>query len=140
MMSAAELLKTIYLGDRSCKAILIEGWSGRVSLHVDVISRIRSATGTWDFYTDEDITDGRLVFTGVRRIKLEPPGSVPNDLINDVQVTDMNDLRSGKKTLVFAISVGSVDDTGASVEVTIEIQADDVHLEDPKRPGEIIRA
>jgi hypothetical protein len=139
-MSAAELLRTIYLGDRACKAILIEGWTGRVSLHVDVISRIRSAAGTWDFYTDEDITDGRLVFTGVKKIKLEPPGPVPNDLINEIQVTDTTDLRSGEKILVFTISVGSVDQTGATTEVMIEIQAGGLHLEDPKRPGEVIRS
>lgn len=139
-MTVTELLKTIYLGDRSCKGLLIEGWKGRVCLHVDVISRIRSPSGTWDYYAEEDITDGRLVFTGVRSVGLEPSGPLPNDLINEIHVTDVDDLRSGKKTFVFAISIGSVDETGSSTEVTIKIQAEGLHLEDPTRPGEAIRS
>jgi Family of unknown function (DUF6258) len=138
MMTPVELLRTVYLGDRSCKAIVIEGWTGRVSLQVDVISRIRSPSGTWDFYADEDIPDGRLVFTEVSRIGLEPSGPVPNDLINEIRVTDVRDLRSGKCAFVFVISVSSVDAAGASTEVTIEIQAEGLHLEDPRKPGEAI--
>jgi len=139
-MTPTELLKTIYLGDRSCKGLLIEGWKSQVALHVDVISRIRSPSGTWDYYTDEDITDGRLVFTGVRRLGLEPSGPLPNDLINEIRVTDVDDLRSGRKAYVFAVFVGSVDEAGSSTEVMIEIEAQGLHLEDPTRPGEVVRS
>lgn len=139
-MTPAELLKTVYLGDRACKGVYVESWSRRVSLHVDVISRIRSRSGTWDYYTDEDIPDGRLVFTGVTAIRFDPPGPVPNDLIHEIRVTDMRDLRSGKEVFVFILSVSSVDETGTPTEVTLEIHAIDVHLEDPRRPLEVIRS
>jgi hypothetical protein len=137
-MTPAELLKTIYLGDRACKGIYIDSWNQKVSVHVDVISRIRSPSGTWDHYTNEDIPDGRLVFTGVTAIQFDPPGPVPNDLINGIQVADMNDLRSGSEIIVFVLSVSAVDRRGTSTEVTLEIRAADLSLEDPRMPGVII--
>jgi len=53
-MSPAEFLKTIYLGDRACKSILIDGWNKRIELKVDSISRVRSESGNWDIYTQRD--------------------------------------------------------------------------------------
>jgi hypothetical protein len=138
-MDPATFLRTIYLGDRACKGIAIDGWNKQVALHVDVISRIRSTTGTWDYYTDEDIKDGRLVFTGVSMMRFEPAGPIPNDLISEIHVTDVNDLRSGRREFAFQISVASVDETGSSTEVTVELQAENLHIEDPARPGELIR-
>jgi hypothetical protein len=139
-MSPTELLKTVYLGDRSCKGIFIEGWRGQVSLQVDVISRINSPSETWDFNTEGDITDGRLVFTGVTSICFEPSGPIPNDLINEIRVDNRPDSYSGKKAFTFLISVGSVDEAGTSTEVIIQVQAEGLHLEDPANPGQAIRS
>jgi hypothetical protein len=139
-MNPRELLKTVYLGDRACRGVFIEGWKGRVSIHVDVISRIRSRSGTWDYYAAEDISDGCLVFTEVTSIRMDPSGPVPNDSINEIEVHDTMDVPSGKNVLLFLILVGSVDDTGTSTEVTIEIRATGLHLEDPARPGLEIRS
>lgn len=80
------VLKSVYLGDRACKAVLIDSWRKRVAIQVDVISRLQPGAKTWDFYTDEDIKDGWLVFTGIRSVRLEPAGPLPNDLINQVSV------------------------------------------------------
>lgn len=138
-MTPTELLKTIYLGDRACKMLCIEGWTSKVVVQVDVISRIRSATGTWDYYTDEDIPDGRLVFCGVRQVRIDPPGPLPNDLINELAVTECADTGSGRSSYLFTLSVGSVDEAGASTEVTVEIEADDLHIIDPRVPGTEIK-
>jgi len=43
-MHPRDFLKTIYLGDRGCKKIIIDGWQGRVLMQVNLISRIRSVT------------------------------------------------------------------------------------------------
>lgn len=139
-MTPAEFLKTIYLGDRACKGIYIESWNSRVLLHVDVISRIRSPSGTWDYYIDEDITDGRLVFSGVVAVSLEPPGPVPNDFIHEIRVADVRDIRSGKRMFVFVVSLSSVDEAGTPTEVTLQIQAANLHVEDPSKPGQVIRS
>src|SRR5260370_11417121 len=85
-MTPIDFLNTIYLGDRGCKSVLIDGWQDRVLIQVTSISRIRSASGQWEFYTDEDIENGLLVFKGVHSIEFQPPGLVPNDSINSLDV------------------------------------------------------
>lgn len=134
-VNPAELLKTIYLGDRSCKGIYIESSKGRVVIHVDLISRIRSAAGTWDYYSDEDLADGRLVFTEVRSISFEPSGPLPNADIDIINVVETIDSSSGQAEYLFVISVGSVDESAGYSEISIEIRAGAVHLEAGDRPG-----
>lgn len=133
-MNPIELLRTIYLGDRACKGITIDGWNARVSIHVDVVSRIRSKNGRWDHYTDEDIVDGRLVFTRVRALRMDPSGPIPNDFINDVRVVGAPEGPAGGE-YTFVLSVGSVDDAAVTTEVVMEVRAEGLHLEDPRRPG-----
>lgn len=136
-MNPTELLKTIYLGDRACKAIEIDGWNAQVSVHVDVISRIRSTSGIWDYFTDEDIVDGRLVFTGVKSLRMEPSGPLPNDLINELSVVGSIETASGTE-YSFLFSVSSVDEAARSTEIVIELRAKGLHLQDPLRPGAVI--
>ena len=137
-MSPAEFLKTIYLGDRACKSILIDGWNKRIELEVDSISRVRSESGNWEFYSDEDIDNGRIVFSSVKSITFSPSGPPPNDLINSFEVCPFkaeNDDEEADPLYVFQFSIGSVDLRGAQREVIVEIVAKTIHLEDPKQPG-----
>jgi len=52
-MHATEFLKAIYLGDRTCRSITLDGWKKRVLTEADEISRVRSESGNWDFYNIE---------------------------------------------------------------------------------------
>jgi hypothetical protein len=133
-MNPKQILDSIYLGDRACKAVLIESWRRRVAIQVDVISRLKPGTEVWDFYADADIKDGWLVFTDVRNIRFEPAGPLPNDLINDVSVEALDSI-GGQSSYLFALSVGSVDDRGYSTELVIHIEASGLHLQDPSRSG-----
>jgi hypothetical protein len=136
-LTPIEFLKTIYLGDRGCKAIRLEAWEDKVVLEINEISRIRSQSGRWEFYTDEDIVDGRLVFTGVESINFDPSGPVPNDFINGVSATAGSGESSGR--WIFEASISSVGSDARSTEVIVRIVAADVHIEDPARAGVKIR-
>ena len=138
MTNPTDLLKTVYLGDRACKGLTIDSWGKRLVLHVNCISRIRSQSGEWQFYTDEDIPDGLLVFTGLDSIELAPSGHVPNDAINSIDVKTLSDDPLAPLFL-FEISVGSSSGKGEVTEVTIKAVGRDVHLENPARPGVVIR-
>ena len=81
-MHPADFLKTLYLGDRGCKGLNIDTWNETVSMVVTEVSRVRSETGDWNFYTDEDIENGHVVFNGVKSLTFHPPGVLPNDKIN----------------------------------------------------------
>jgi len=133
-MNPEKLLKSIYLGDRACKAVLVDSWQKRVAIQVNVISRLKPGTKTWDYYTDLDIKNGWLVFTDVRSVRFEPGGPLPNDLINDVSVNPIDPLRS-QFGYLFELSIGSVDDNGYSTEVFVQVEASGLHIEDPAKPG-----
>jgi hypothetical protein len=129
-MLAGEFLKTIYLGDRACKSVTIDGWGSRILIQVDEISRVRSASGRWEYYNDENIVDGLIVFSDVRSILFDPVGPIPNDYIEILgsEILPDNYCR-------FKLSVGSVDEHSKSKDVSIIIEAKRIHLEDPTAPG-----
>ena len=132
-MFAREFLRTIYLGDRACKSITIDGWNHRVAIKVDEISRIRREPGNWDFNNDENIVDGLLVFSDVRSILFDPAGPIPNDYIIGLNAEP---LPEGHYRFLF--SAASVDQSATSTEVSVTIEAKHLHLEDPSRPGVVI--
>lgn len=127
-MKPAEFVKTIYLGDRACKGIFIHAWERRIEVWVDGISRVRGES--WNFYADEDIPDGRIVFSGVRSLRFDPAGPIPNDYIDSLSVVE------DEEGVLFVLSVASAGTGGANAQVAIEIGASGIHLEDPRRPGE----
>jgi hypothetical protein len=134
-MTPIELMNTVYLGDRACKTITIDGWGRRLLLQVDCLSRIRDPSGLWKFYTDEDIEDALIVLTGVRSVALEPPGVIPDDYFVDWHVDSLTD---GLYRFLFTIGgSGPMEQTGSANLVVV---ASGVHLEDPKRTGKEIVA
>jgi len=114
------LLKTIYLGDRACKSVKINGWTSSVAIEVDCISRVRGAE--WSFYTDEDLEGGFLVFEGVSSIEFQPPGLMPNDYFGDFRAEPSS--LPGRWRVIFEIS--SIQ--GGCVEIAID--AAGMHLQD----------
>lgn len=133
-MTIAEFLKTIYVGDRACKSIFIDGWNSEVKVQVDCISRVRSKT--WQFYADEDLEDGFIVFEGVSSVEFSPSGPVPNDLINDIRI-ETEECDDEKQRLV--LQIDSVDPEGRRVEVFVRVVATSVALEARDKSGERIR-
>lgn len=128
-MDPTALLRTVYLGDRACKSITIDGWAKTMKITVDCISRIRSDSGNWDYYTDEDIVDGILVFGGVRDLFLQNEGCLPNDEI-DISISGVeNDATS------LEIAIGSADDSGRVHKVLMKFRCESAWIEDPRKPG-----
>lgn len=134
-MNIKEFVETIYLGDRFCKSILIDGYSQIVKIQINVISRIRNVSGQWDYNNNENIHDGFIVFTGVSSIKLDPVGIIPNDLIEFVSVKQSDDVDD---SFIFELEADSCDEEGKYTHGTITITSKGIYLEDPCKTGRII--
>ena len=97
-----------------------------------MISRVRSEDGVWNFYSEEDIERGELVFQNVSALWLDKGGRIPNDQINYLELDEVD----GKT--VFVLSVDSIDSSGANHEAVLKIEAENLVLRDPKKPDILI--
>lgn len=135
-MNPREFIDTIYLGDRFCKTILLDGCNELVKLQINMISRIRSESGNWKYYNDENIEDGLIVFTGVKSILFEPQGFIPND---EIELISCELIEDNEEKYLFNISAASCDEQGKYTRVEMKIVAKGIHLEDTtKQESEII--
>lgn len=132
-MNPKDFINTIYLGDRGCKGICINGWDEQVVIKVDKISRIRDSSGEWNYYSEEDIDDGLIVFTGITEIKFSPSGFIPNDRINYLKLSETEE-----ENYTFRLSIDSVGSDATNEEVILEIKASGIHLEKPAKPNQKI--
>ena len=119
-LNPVDLIKTIYLGDRACKSILLDSWNNELKIQVDCISRVRGKA--WDFYTAEDLENGYLVFEGLKRFSISPSGIIPNDLINDIVAE-----QSGDEYFI-KFSIDAIDSSGQSQESLLEIHCLEMSL------------
>ena len=122
-MNAKEFVNSIYLGDRACKKVVIDSWNERCGIQVDCISRLKSGSDSWNYYIDEDIINGWLVFSELGSISILPNGPVPNDSI------DILEVRENGEIYEFDISIGSGDDKGNITDVRFKIKAKDISIE-----------
>lgn len=126
-MNPKTLIKSIYLGDRACKAFVYDKARRELRIQIDCISPLRPGTKTWDFYAGGDIENGWIVFRGVDDLTIQPPGAVPNDFINGISIENRGDAIDRYRV---EISIDSIDGSGNTIEVTIRGLVDDAHLED----------
>jgi len=133
-MKIKEFINTIYLGDRWLKSIIVDSVNSKVKLQVNLISRIRSEDGFWNYYNDENIEDGFIVFTDVENLEISPQGVIPNDEICNYEINIINDDVS---EVIFYI--GSYDKNNNYTEVKLRLVVGGIYLEDPKQPNKEIR-
>lgn len=129
-MKPDEFLNSIYLGDRACKAIVLDGWKEEVKIQIDSISRLRS--GTWN--VDENVRDGFLVFEGVDHVSFDPPGRIPNDEIGNIEFVGYDGER-----FTIVIELGAADEISDYGFIKTTIRAKAVAIEKPGEEGARIR-
>jgi len=132
-MDAIGFLKTLYFGDRYCTKIVLDGLENNFELHVDCISRIRDISGKWNFYTDEDIENGIVVISGIKKIIFDKSGLIPDAYIYDIYANKIDD-----ELYEFTIETSHVDENAVTHDLTIKVIGEFVYLVDPKDPDKKI--
>ncbi|WP_125933067.1 DUF6258 family protein [Kiloniella majae] len=131
MMNLAEFTNSLYLGDRACKKIIYDTWKEELCIQVDNISRIRSKSGNWDYYTEEDIEDGFIVFTGIKKVIFDSSGKAPNDQVNYLKIENQTE-----ECCSFVMSIDHVDsqESDENTETILKITAENICLRNPLIP------
>jgi len=127
-LNVEEFLKTIYLGDRYCTKIVLDGSNNNVEIHVNQISRIRDDAGQWNLYYDEDIVNGVIVITNVEKIAFDESGLMPNDQLYDIYAEKLDN-----NSYEFVIEASNIDEDANSKDVMIKIIGGGIYISDPKR-------
>lgn len=132
-MLKENLFESIYLGDRFCKKIIIDNELDLIKLEINCISRIRSEDGMWNFYNEENIENGFIVFAEVKEFNFIPNGLITNDAIKLKELIKIGDNYISK--IIFETYNAEYN---CSI-VELEIVSEDVFLENPLLPGIKIR-
>ena len=118
-----KFLKTIYLGDRGVTGISMDSVRKTVKIHIDCISRVRGEN--WNYYTDEDLENASIVFTGCKKFFFDTNSMLPSDFI-DIQSVEQT--AADEYTIVFDVSSYSFDEKRL-VPAKLKIIFQSVHLE-----------
>ena len=94
-----KFLKTIYLGDRGVTGISMDSVRKTVKIHIDCISRVRGEN--WNYYTDEDLENTSIVFTGCKKFFFDTNGMLPSDFI---EIESVEQTAADEYTIVFDVS------------------------------------
>ena len=98
-------LKTIYLGDRGVTGISMDSVRKTVKIHIDCISRVRGEN--WNYYTDEDLENASIVFTGCKKFFCDTNGILPGDFI---EIESLEQLADNEYSIIFDVSSYSCDE------------------------------
>lgn len=124
MQRLKEFINSIYLGDRYCERVEIN--TDKIIIQINLISRIEEGSREWNYYSQEDIEHGCLVFDNVA--EYSQSSELPfNDEIYKIQVTGKeNDIYS------FIVYGCSVSDEAFSTDIQLHIRAKKFYILDPK--------
>ena len=118
-----KFLKTIYLGDRGVTGISMDSVRETVKIHIDCISRVRGEN--WNYYTDEDLENASIVFTGCKKFFFDTNGMLPSDFI---EIESLEQLVDNEYSIVFDIFSYSFDEKRL-VPAKLKIIFQSVYLE-----------
>lgn len=90
---------------------------GKISFQINCISRLKEGTKEWNYYSEEDIEHGYLVFDGV--VDFSSSSELPlNDEIYEIEITEKIN-----GTYNFIVSGCNVSDDAISTDIILQIRA-----------------
>jgi len=131
-MKPKNLIERIYLGDRGCTQLVYNREAKQIRIQVDRISFLRPGSTTWNYYSEHDLEEGWIIFSGVDKVTIDPPNIQPNDFI-EILVDSVKDTTKLERV---TISTGGVDAEGRLKEIIVSALVKDAHIENSQ--GKIV--
>ncbi|MBR4082848.1 MAG: hypothetical protein IKK33_01035 [Lachnospiraceae bacterium] len=119
-----QFLRSLYLGDRWCECM--EVGEDRIVFQVNLISRVQKGIMEWNYYSDEDILHGCLVFEEVSEFKRSSDLEF-NDEIYEVKVLEKKD-----EIYTFVVYGCNVSDNVVSTGLEYQIKAKRFYILNPQ--------
>lgn len=124
MEQISNFLNSLYLGDRYCEKVEIT--DKKIIFQINCISRVKPGTTTWNYYTDEDIEHGCLVFDEIKECNSKSE-LIINEDIYEISVLDKCD-----DIYTFLIQGSNFSDNLISTDIEMTIQAKKFYIYNPK--------
>ena len=122
MKRIKEFLKSIYLGDRFCEKLEIK--DDKISFQINCISRVKKGTREWNYYSDEDIEHGCLVFDEVIEFISNSELVISEDI--EIEVVEKKD-----DIYSFIVYGCNVSDEAISTDIELQIKAKKFYIFNP---------
>ncbi len=116
------ILRTLYLGDRFCEKVLVN--KNKISFQINCISKLKEGTKEWNYYTEEDIEHGYLVFDEVVEFGTNSELSF-NDEIYNIEVVEKKE-----DIYLFIIYGCNVSKSAVSTDIEMWIRAKKFYISD----------
>lgn len=116
-------LGSLYFGDRYCENVEIS--NDRIVFQINCISRLKSGTKNWNYYNDENIEHGCLVFDAVE--EYQTSSELPfNEDIYEIKVKSKeNDVYT------FVVEGSNMSIDSVSTDIQMIIKAKKVYIYNP---------
>ena len=124
MEKIKRFLSSLYLGDRYCENVEI--LNKNITFQFNCISRIKPGTSEWNFYNDENVEHGCLVFDEVKEYQCS------SDLPFNEDIYDIKVKTKEKDIYTFVVLGSNVSDDSVTTEIEMVIQAKKVYVYNPK--------
>lgn len=123
MEKIKRFLSFLYLGDRYCENVEI--LNKKITFQFNCISRLKPGTSEWNFYNDENVEDGCLVFDEVKEYQVS--SELPfNEDIYDVRVESKE-----KGVYTFVVEGSNFSNDLVSTDIKMIIKAKKVYIYNP---------
>lgn len=120
MESVRKFLDSIYLGDRFCENVEVKDHT--ILFQINRISRVKEGTKEWNYYTEEDIEHGYLVFDNV--VDFSVSSELPfNDEIYEIEV-----VKKKNEVYLFIVHGCNVSNDAISTDIEWRIWAKEIYI------------
>lgn len=119
-----KFLDSIYIGDRFCENVTIK--DNKISFQINCISRLKEGTKEWNYYSEEDIEHGCLVFDEV--IDFTSSSVLPfNDEIYAIEIAEKTN-----EIYTFIVYGCNISDDAISTDIRLQIRAKNFYIFNPQ--------